>query len=76
MKKIEKTRIPSALQEVWGWKDAVFRETETLDTPDALDRIHKNASVLRERFGLSVAEPQFTAGLVAEEPAEYKTKTD
>jgi hypothetical protein len=76
MKRIEKTRVPFALQEVWGWKEAVFRETETLNTTDALDRIHKNAFALRERLGLSVAGPQIPAGLVAEEPAEYKTKND
>ena len=77
MKKIEKNKVSSALQDVWDWKEEVFRETETLNTTDALDRIHQNASALRERFGLSVAEPQITAGLVCEEPGEgYETKAE
>lgn len=74
MKKTEKSRIPSSLQDVWDWKEDVFRETETLSTADALDRIHTGASALRERFGLSVAEPLPAAGLVCEAPGEgYKT---
>jgi hypothetical protein len=76
MKKAEKTRIPSSLQDVWDWKEAVFRETETLSTADALDRIHTGASALRERFGLSVAEPLPAVGLVCEVPGDgYKTKS-
>jgi hypothetical protein len=77
MKKIEKNRTPSALQDVWDWKEAVFRETQTLNTADALDRIHKGAFALRERFGLSVAEPLPAIGLVSEEPdEEYGAKTE
>jgi hypothetical protein len=74
MKKIEKSGIPAALREVWDWKEAVYRETEKMSTAEALERIHVDAAAVRQRFGLSVAEPRFAAGLVCEEPAEYKTK--
>jgi len=76
MRKIEK-RGPSALQDVWDWKEAVFRETQALNTIDALDWIHKNAATLRDRFDLSIDEPFSTVGLVREKPEErYKTKSD
>jgi hypothetical protein len=75
MKKIEKSGTPAALREVWAWKEEVYRETEKMSTAEALERIHAEAAAVRQRFGLSIAEPQFVAGQVCEEPAEYKTKT-
>jgi hypothetical protein len=74
MKKIEKSGISVALREVWDWKEAVYRETEKMSTAEALERIHADAAAVRQRFGLSVADPQIFAGLVCEETAEYKTK--
>lgn len=76
MKPNEKSEIPAALREVWDWKEAVYRETEKMSTAEALERIHADAAAVRQRFGLAVAEPQVAAGLICEDPAEYKTKPE
>ncbi len=76
MKKTKDETVSSALRNVWSWKEAVFRETETLSTAEALKQIHSKADVIRSAFRLKEASPTPPLHFVCEEPAEYKTKRD
>jgi hypothetical protein len=36
--------VPTALRQVWEWKDAIYQETKHLSTHDALRYIHEQAA--------------------------------
>ena len=74
MKRNKEEIVSSALRNVWSWKDAVFRETETMNTADALRQIHSRADAIRATFRFKEAPPTPSLHVVCEDPAEYKTK--
>jgi|GEM_PF-1261131 len=74
MKKSEKGRIPVALRDVWSWKEAVYRETEKMNTAEALKKIHADADAVRAVYDLKEASPTHPLRRVAEEGVEYKTR--
>ena len=78
--KIEKNEefVPTALRQVWEWKDAIYQETKQLSTGETLCYIHEQAAEIVRQLNLRVASfpDQTTAGAakLAEAPPPYGTK--
>jgi len=47
--------VPTALRQVWEWKEAVYQETKHLSTGDALRYIHEQAAGIVRQLNLRVA---------------------
>jgi hypothetical protein len=78
--KIEKRDeyVPTALRQVWEWKDAIYQETKHLSTREALRYIHEQAAEVARQLNLRVASfPETAAGAeakLAETPPPYDPK--
>jgi hypothetical protein len=78
--KIEKNEefVPTALRQVWEWKDAIYQETKQLSTCEMLRYIHEEAGEIVRQLNLRVASfpDQTTAGAakLAETPPPYGGK--
>ena len=55
--KIEKKEeyVPTALRQVWEWKDAIHQETKHLSTRETLRYIHEQAGEIVRQLNLRVA---------------------
>ena len=80
MKRIEKRDeyVPTALRQVWEWKDAIYQETKHLSTRDALHYISERAAEVARQLKFRVAvfpdvKPRAAAKL-AETPPPYGGK--
>ena len=78
--KIEKKEeyVPTALRQVWEWKDAIHQETKHLSTRETLRYIHEQAGEIVRQLNLRVASfpDKTTAGVakLAETPPPYGGK--
>ena len=78
--KIEKNEefVPTALRQVWEWKDAIYQETKHLSTRETLRYIHEQAGEIVRQLNLRVASfPDDTPARVAklaETPPPYGGK--
>lgn len=73
-KKNSEDAVPSALREVWEWKEAVRRETAGLMTVETLKRMHTEAEAICREYGLHRATPDEMSLRIAESPTEYGRK--
>jgi hypothetical protein len=62
--------VPTALRQVWEWKDAIYQETKHLPTREALREILRQAHEVAVAHGFVKAEP----AKLAEKPPPYGTK--
>ena len=62
--------VPTALRQVWEWKDAIYQETKHLPTREALREI------LRQAHEVAVAQDFVTTApaKLAETPPPYRAK--
>jgi hypothetical protein len=80
MKKIEARDeyVPTALRQVWEWKDSIYKETKHLSTRDALHYISERAAEVARQLKFRVAVfPDVKAGAqakLAETPSPYGGK--
>ena len=80
MKKIEERDeyVPTALRQVWEWKDSIYQETKHLSTRDALRYISERAAEVARQLKFRVASfPDVKAGAetkLAEAPPPYGGK--
>lgn len=51
-------KIDNSLLEVWEWKEKIFKESENLSLRAAAEKIHKEANVLVEKYGLHLKKIQ------------------
>ena len=78
--KIEKNEefVPTALRQVWEWKEAIYQETKQLSTGEMLRYIHEQAGEIVRQLNLRVASfPDKTmagAAKLAETPPPYGGK--
>ncbi|MBU0694458.1 MAG: hypothetical protein KKC11_07325 [Candidatus Omnitrophica bacterium] len=47
-------KVDKSLQEVWDWKEKVYRETKHLSIREALDKIHEDAQQIKKKYGLNL----------------------
>jgi hypothetical protein len=70
--------VPTALRQVWEWKDSIYQETKHLSTRDALRYISERAAEVARQLNLRVATfPDVEAGAaakLAERPPKYGRK--
>lgn len=70
--------VPTALRQVWEWKDSIFQETKHLSTRDALRYISERAAEVARRHNFRVATfPKAaveTEAKLAETPPPYGEK--
>jgi hypothetical protein len=70
--------VPTALRQVWEWKDAIYQETKHLSTHDALHYIHEQAAEVARQLKLRIASFPEAAGetraKLAETPPPYGGK--
>ena len=70
--------VPTALRQVWEWKDSIYQETKHLSTRDALLFISERAAQLARQLKFRVAVfPDVKAGAeakLAETPPPYGGK--
>jgi len=70
--------VPTALRQVWEWKDSIYQETKHLSTRDALRYISERAAEAARQLNLRVASFPESAGntetKLAETPPPYGTK--
>ena len=59
--------VPTALRQVWEWKDAIYQETKHLPTREALHEILRQAHEVAVAHGFVTAEP----AKLAERPPPY-----
>ena len=67
--------VPTALRQVWDWKDAVYRETQHLATHEALEYILNQGGAIARQLNLRVAVFPDTVppvAKVAEAPTQYR----
>ena len=62
--------VPTALRQVWEWKDAIYRETKHLPTREALREILRQAHEAAVAHGFVAPEP----ARLAEAPPPYRSK--
>ena len=62
--------VPTALRQVWEWKDAIYQETKHLPTREALREITRMAHEVAVAHGFVTAEP----ANLAETPSPYGAK--
>ena len=62
--------VPTALRQVWEWKDAIYQETKHLPTREALREIMRQAHEVAVAHGFVAAQP----AKLAETPPPYRTK--
>ncbi|MCU0784052.1 MAG: hypothetical protein MUF81_08395 [Verrucomicrobia bacterium] len=62
--------VPTALRQVWEWKDAIYQETKHLPTREALREILRQAHEAAVAHGFVTAEP----AKLAETPPPYGAK--
>lgn len=62
--------VPTALRQVWEWKDAIYQETKHLPTREALREITRMAHEVAVAHGFVKAEP----ASLAETPPPYGEK--
>lgn len=62
--------VPSALRQVWEWKDAIYQETKHLPTREALHEILRQAHEAAVAHGFVNKIPP----VLAETPPPYGTK--
>lgn len=76
--KVKKTEefVPTALRQVWEWKEAIYQETEHLSTREALEHILKQGRRIARQLNLPVASfpDAVTPAKVAETKAKYRAK--
>jgi len=70
--------VPTALRQVWEWKDSIYQETKHLSTGDALRYINERAAEVARQLKFRVAVfPDVKAGAetkLAESPPPYGAK--
>jgi len=69
--------VPTAMRQVWDWKDAVYRETQHLSTHAALEYILSQGGAMARQLNLRVAVFPDTAppvAKVAETSSKYTVK--
>ncbi|HEX7621570.1 MAG TPA: hypothetical protein VF359_10280 [Anaerolineales bacterium] len=70
--------VPTALRQVWEWKDSIYQETKHLSTRDALRYISERAAEVARQLKFRVAVfPDVKAGAeakLAETPPPYGGK--
>ncbi|MCU0785616.1 MAG: hypothetical protein MUF81_16545 [Verrucomicrobia bacterium] len=70
--------VPTALRQVWEWKDSIYQETKHLSTRDALRYISERAAEVARQFDFRVAKfpDETTAGTakLAETPPPHRAK--
>jgi hypothetical protein len=69
--------VPTALRQVWDWKESVYQETKHLSTHEALDYILEQGGAIARQLNLRVAVFPDNAppvAKVAETPAKYRAK--
>ena len=59
--------VPTALRQVWEWKDAIYEETKHLPTREALREILRQAHEAAVAHGFVASEP----AKLAETPPPY-----
>lgn len=47
-------KVDKSLQEVWEWKDNVYRETEKLSVREASMKISEDAEVISKKYKLNL----------------------
>jgi len=62
--------VPTALRQVWEWKDAIYQETKHLPTREALREIIRQAHAAAVAQGFVTTEP----AKLAETPPPYDGK--
>ena len=62
--------VPTALRQVWEWKDAIYQETKHLPTREALHEILRQAHEVAVAHGFVKTAPAVLAGT----PPPYGTK--
>jgi hypothetical protein len=62
--------MPTALRQVWEWKDAIYQETKHLPTLEALREITRMAHEVAVAHGFATVEP----AQLAETPPPYDAK--
>lgn len=62
--------VPTALRQVWEWKEAIYQETKHLPTREALREILRQAHEVAVANGFVTAEP----AKLAETPPPYGAK--
>ncbi len=62
--------VPTALRQVWEWKEAIYQETKHLPTREALREITRMAHEAAVAHGFVTAEP----AKLAETPPPYGAK--
>jgi len=62
--------VPTALRQVWEWKDAIYQETKHLPTREALHEILRQAHEAAVAHGFVKTTPV----VLAETPPPYGTK--
>jgi hypothetical protein len=67
--------VPTALRQVWEWKDAIYQETKHLSTRDALRYISERAAEVARQFNFRTAtfpaKGVETEAKLAETPPPY-----
>jgi len=70
--------VPTALRQVWEWKDSIYQETKHLSTRDALHCISERAAEVARQLKFRVAVfPDVKVGAeakLAETPPPYDAK--
>ena len=70
--------VPTALRQVWEWKESIYQETKHLSTRDALRYISERAAEVARQLKFRVAVfPDVKAGVetkLAETPPPYGAK--
>jgi len=46
-------KVDRSLQEVWEWKDEVYRQTKHLSMKQTARKIHEDAQEIKKKYGLS-----------------------
>ena len=62
--------VPSALRQVWEWKDAIYQDTKHLPTREAMHEILRQAHEAAVAHGFVKKTP----AVLAETPPPYGTK--
>jgi hypothetical protein len=70
--KLTEEFVPTALRQVWEWKDSIYQETKHLPTREALREIMRMAHEVAVKEGFVAATPP--AAKVAEAPGKYRAK--
>jgi hypothetical protein len=64
--------VPTALRQVWEWKDAIYQETKHLPTREALHEILRQAHEAAVAYGFVKKTP----AVLAESPPPDRGKKD